>query len=144
MKRLAFCSGVTICLLSACDGWSNDEVVRLTSPNNKFDAVLIESNGGATTSFAYDIHIVKHNTPTGSSRVAYFYGAVRNQNAYGINLHWKSSNQLVAEYLNARIEVLEKPLTKIDGQEIKVVLRPGINDPTAPPGGMYRNLKKQQ
>jgi hypothetical protein len=32
---------------------SKDEVARNTSPTGKVDAVLLETNGGATTSFGY-------------------------------------------------------------------------------------------
>jgi hypothetical protein len=38
---------------------SYDEIVRVTSPNGKYDAVLFESNGGATTSVSYNVYITE-------------------------------------------------------------------------------------
>ena len=34
-----------------------DEVSRVSSPDGKVDAVLVETNGGATTSFGYRVFI---------------------------------------------------------------------------------------
>jgi hypothetical protein len=34
-----------------------DEVARATNPSGKVDAVLVERNGGATTSFGYNIYV---------------------------------------------------------------------------------------
>ena len=42
-------------LLSACGIASEDEVARVTSPDGRVEAVLIETNGGATTSFGYKV-----------------------------------------------------------------------------------------
>jgi len=40
---------------------SKDEVARDTSPTGKVDALLLETNGGATTSFGYEVYIVEHD-----------------------------------------------------------------------------------
>lgn len=65
---------------------SKDEVARVVSPSGKVDAVLVEINGGATTSFGYEVYVVERGAqPSGSPTVS-LYGAVRNQHAYGANL----------------------------------------------------------
>lgn len=47
-----------------CDAVARKEVLRLSSPDNIVDAVLIETDGGATTPFGYLLYIVPHgNTP---------------------------------------------------------------------------------
>jgi hypothetical protein len=48
-------------MLSACA--SHDEVGRVSSPDRAVDAILVESNGGAITSFWYDIYLVPHGKP---------------------------------------------------------------------------------
>ena len=120
---------------------SREEVARESSPSGKVDAVLIESDGGATTSVAYDIYVV----PTGSStwrrqEVAFLYGAVRNESAYGVNLRWASDSSLILEYLTAHQVDLIKSSVSVAGEEINVTLQEGVSDPDAPPGSMLYNL----
>src|SRR5215475_9506392 len=55
---------------------SFDEVSRITSPSGKVDAVLVERNGGATTSFSYDVFVVpKGKSVARGSEIAYLYGS---------------------------------------------------------------------
>ena len=82
--RNALLVGLNVMLLAGCVG---SEVARTTSPSGKVDAVLVESSGGATTSFGYAVFVV----PAGKStwlykKVASFYDAARSEQAYGVNL----------------------------------------------------------
>ena len=74
--------------------------------------------------------------------LARLYGAVRNENAYGANLKWISDNELVVEYLEARDQTLGRASVSVAGRAIKVSLRSGMSDPTAPAGGMLYNLER--
>lgn len=130
------------CLVLILDGPSHDEVARVVSPDGVLDAVLVESNGGATTSFGYAIFIVPHGKKAKGSQVAFLYAAVRNSRAYGANLKWDSSTRLAVEYLDAKDEGLEQPVASVSGRKVTVLLRPGVTDPSAPPGGMLYNLEK--
>lgn len=123
---------------------SKDEVARVVSPSGEVDAVLFETNVGATTSFGYEVYVVEHGAkPSGSPAVS-LYGAVRNEHAYGANLVWPSSDSLVVEYLNAKSTKLNTH-TQPDGtQTIHFVLRDGVTDNAAPPGGMLYNLRGRQ
>jgi hypothetical protein len=122
--------------LTACV--SHDEVARVTSPDGGVDAVLVETNGGATTSFGYEIHVVpRGNSPRSSSEAAFLYGAIRNEQAYGVNLRWTSPTSLAIEYLSAHSATL--PSASVAPREIAVQLVDGVSDPTAPPGGMLYN-----
>ena len=67
---------------------SSVEVFRTTTPDKRFDCVVYERNGGATTSFVYWIFIVPTKgkvqeltllTDT-QCLVANLYGAIRNNN----------------------------------------------------------------
>jgi hypothetical protein len=55
-------------------------------------------------------------------------------------LKWIDDHELVIEDLDARKQRLEPASVSVEGRAIKVSLRSGINDPTAPAGGMLYNL----
>lgn len=125
--------------------WSRDEVARVTSPSGRIDAILYETNGGATTSFGYEVWVVNLGASVPRSqarrpwRPAYLYGAVRSSRAYGVNLRWEGPGVLVVEYLEARNVVQDVSEVRVGDQTVRVVLRPGVEDPSAPVGGMLCN-----
>jgi len=140
MKRKIIIAAIVL-MLTACI--SSDEVFRTTAPNGKTDAVLIETNGGATTSFGYEVYI----TPARESirhgqKVADFYGATRSESAYGVNVDWISSDQLVLKFFKAHDARILKPEITAENQKIRIALKPDIKDQTAPAGGMLYNLRK--
>lgn len=124
---------------------SRDEVARATSPSGHIDAVLVETNGGATTSFGYKVLLV----PMGSKfndgvEVASLYGATRNESAYGANLKWDGALKLVVEYFKAKSEPSSKNMATVAGEQVEVSLRGGVKDPNAPAGGMLYNLEQRK
>ena len=124
---------------------SRDEVARVTSPSGRIDAVLAETNGGATTSFGYKILLV----PTGGKfsdgvEVASLYGATRNESAYGANLKWDGAQKLIVEYFKAKSEPSIKDTATVAEEQVQVSLRSGVKDPTAPAGGMLYNLEQRK
>lgn len=123
---------------------SKDEVARVPSPDGKVDAVLVESNGGATTSFGYDVYIVRAGARVSGNSAAWLYDALRSDHAYGVNMKWDSPNRLVLEYLQARNVKLSSPHPRIDGRSFEIAIRPGTLDSGAPPGGMLYNLPIQK
>ena len=132
------------CSLSACGLISKDEVNRVTGPTGAVDAVLVEKNAGATVDFAYEAYLVrKGGSPWQGTRVATWYGAIRNQQAYGVNLKWRDSSNLELEYLSAKAQELEHAVVSVAGLDVRVALRSGISDPKAPAGGMLYNLEGQ-
>jgi hypothetical protein len=135
-----------LCLMAAYFIFSpsRDEVARVLSPSQKTEAVLIEINGGATTSFGYRAYVVKNGSSTFWYKpVANLYGAVRNNHAYGVNLKWHNSAELGIEYFTAKSASLDISSVKIGAEIINVQLRSGVDDPTAPAGGMLYNLEKK-
>jgi hypothetical protein len=122
---------------------SRDEVARVSSPSGKVDAVVVETNGGATTSFGYEVHVVrKTDSPTAGSEAAFIYGAGRNEHAFGVNLRWRSDDVLVVEYLDAkRVVRLRSQVTAMD-HHVTISLVSGVRDTTAPAGGMHYNLQR--
>jgi hypothetical protein len=128
-----------VLLWSACV--TRDEVARVRSPGGKVEAVLVETNGGATTSFGYNVSLSavgrRHRVP-----VASFDGAARSEQAYGVNLVWRDTQHLTIEYLVARYDTLLRDSVRLADQNVFVRLRPGIIDSTAPRGGMLYNLER--
>jgi hypothetical protein len=132
-----------VLLLAGCGFVSRDEVARVASPDGRLEAILIETNGGATTSFGYEIWVREKDRASGA-QVASLYGAARNESAYGANLRWTDATELSVEYQHARAETLDKPSLEIGGREVHIALRPGVSDPTAPVGGMLFNLEREK
>ncbi len=142
----SFLGVAALCLIAAYIIFSpsRDEVARVLSPSHKAEAVLIEINGGATTSFGYTVYIVKNGSSTlRYKRVANLYGAVRSDQAYGVNLKWYSPTELGIEYLAAKSASIDISKVKIGTEIINVQLKSGVNDPLAPAGGMLYNLEKR-
>lgn len=77
---------------------SRDEVARVLSPSGRVEAVLFETNGGATTSFGYEVFVVKRGAKPSGSPAVFLNGAVRNPSAYGVNLKWSSPDSITVEY----------------------------------------------
>jgi hypothetical protein len=117
-------------LLAGCGLVSRDEVARVGSPDGHVDAVLVETDGGATTSFGYEIHVVEKGKSYGEA-VATLYGALRNDHTYGANLRWRTDSELMVEYQQARAAALEKSSVRAAGRDIHIVLRPGVSDSKA-------------
>jgi hypothetical protein len=122
---------------------SYDEVARVQSPSGKIDAVLVETNGGATTSFRYGVHLVASGSaPAAPNRVAVLDGATRNETAYGTNLVWRGPTLLVVEFLDAKSAKIERAVSEIGGARVVVAIEEGVRDPSAPAGGMLYNLHR--
>ena len=141
---MRFLGVLLLSLLGGCiaTDLSHDEVARSTSPDGTTDAIVIESNGGATTSFWYDVCLApRGGRCTVSDSVAQLYGATRSDQAYGINARWDNDLLLRIEYLQAQQTKVLYTTATLDGRSIKVVLRPGVRDSSAPPGGMLYNLR---
>lgn len=115
--------------------WSFDEVARVPNPDANADAVLVETNGGATTSFGYEVFVLpRGQKPKRSDHaVVSLYGAARNEHAYGANLRWASNDTLVVEYLDAQHADWLNGTLEVNGRVINIVMKSGVNDPTAPP-----------
>ncbi len=139
LALLTSCALVPVALFSI---FGQSEVVRVPSPNGRVDAVLVETNGGATTSFGYRVILTRHDWHWRTGReTASLYGAVRSENAYGANLEWQDENSLSVLYLRARRATEREHPTTIAGRTVTTTLRAGVSDPTAPSGGMLYNLE---
>ena len=121
---------------------SHEIVARTTAPDGQTDAIIIESNGGATTSFWYDVCFARRgeNCTTYES-AAMLYGAGRNDYSYGVNVRWDGTNDLIIEYQTAQSTKVANAPVLPSGQRIDVHLRPGVTDLEAPPGSMLQNAK---
>ena len=145
-RRIALILGLSLgfaaCLLG---GGSRDEVGRQPSPSRRLDAVVIETNGGATTSFGYEVHVVQKGQPAkkeAKSEVAFLYGATRSESAYGVKPRWESDSELVIEFFSVKQLIRKVKDVRVAGTKVNVTLRGGVKDPSAPGGGMLYNLRR--
>jgi hypothetical protein len=135
------CAGVGILLVLFCYALllstcvSRVEVMKAYSPNRSRVAAVFEINGGATTDFAYEVDVSRASYFSRNREVARLYGAGRNDCAYGVNIRWPDNETLLITYKDAKSANIDKN-THILGTDVRVLSRSGVNDPTAPCGGM--------
>ncbi len=142
----AICPLLLLALLPGCSvPFRSGEVARVTSPSGRVDAIVIEANTGRASASSYDVFLV----PSGESHlrglhVASLYSATRNGNSYGVNLKWEGAAQLTIEYLKASAAKVLEERPSIEGEQVRVGLRDGIEDGQAPAGIMLDNLNKKR
>ncbi|QNO26213.1 hypothetical protein EEB18_015715 [Sphingopyxis sp. OPL5] len=123
----------------ALGGSSRDEVAWAKSPDGRVHAILLETNGGATTSFGYliELHPADHQgeKPVNAGSL---YGAVRSDCAYGIDLHWNDANTLVLRFDSAKKMDVPASVT-VAGKRIRIAVEDGMKNESAPCGGMAAN-----
>src|SRR5574343_1223152 len=108
---------------------SRDEVLRVRSPSGEMEAVVFEINGGATTSFAYEVDIEDSRLIGMTRKVAYAYGAIRNnKRAYGVNTRWVSDEELHIEFYSARHDEVFSPYPRLFATPVRVEMKLNIND----------------
>jgi hypothetical protein len=95
-----------IVLLAACS--DETHVASAKSPNGRLKAILTGTNGGATTSFGYEVDLETIPRWGRTVRVASLYGAARSQQAYGVNLVWLDDQTLEIQYLTAKTAEVER------------------------------------
>jgi hypothetical protein len=121
---------------------SLEEVARIASPSGKLEAVLIETNGGATTAFGYLIYVVKTGSkpPKTEKAPADFYRPAGNGSRYGVNLRWKNDALLYADYLSATLAHNSGHAAVYGFEPVTIELRSGIVDPSMPSSEMLHNI----
>src|SRR5947209_19281815 len=119
---------VVLCI--SCASASSYQVARVASANGNLEAVLTETNGGATTSFGYDVTVRARGAKNGT-KVASLYGAIRNEQAFGVNLLWANDHVLRIQYLRARSVMNMLKTVDVSGQQVEIVMQSGIEDSQA-------------
>lgn len=77
---------------------SREEIVRVTSPDSVVDAVLVRTDGGATTSFGFHLYIVPVG---GEPQVGHELFTA--DHMVGQKIEWKRPKSLEIQYEEARI-----------------------------------------
>ena len=97
---------VLVLVIKECNDIANSlclkEVIsRKSSPNGLYDAVILEVNCGATTSYVYKVFIVRNGNEVKNKSFDYpIFSADHSEN---LKISWKSSNELSITYDEARI-----------------------------------------
>lgn len=102
LRNIAACSMLLVFLfLSGCgknDLCVGDEVSRVSSPDNRVDAVLTRGNCGATTSYSYRVYLVNVGKTPNENDMVFL-----SDNAESISVTWQTSKKLLIYYGEARI-----------------------------------------
>lgn len=131
-------------MLLGCGGIPRgEEVARVPSPNGRMEAIVTESNGGATTSFSYNVYVASAGSPRPQwgGPVVKLYGAFRNEGSYGVNLKWSGDGKLTVECLEARGIKMKSPVSRVGDQTVLTNVQTGVLDTHAPPGYMARHRR---
>jgi|SRR5712671_8124212 len=107
---------------------SREVAARVPSPDGRWVATVVETNGGASTSFGYDVTLQRVAWPHESFKVADLYGALRNRGSYGVNIRWGSSFNLIVEYMAAKRVAETNWLWLRTTTPVHITLQGGIND----------------
>jgi hypothetical protein len=76
------------------------EITRLTSPDHVLDAVVVEINPGAFSSYLYEVHLVPKGGKTKTDPDYAIFRAIR---ADGLQVTWKRTHLLEITYNKAHI-----------------------------------------
>jgi hypothetical protein len=85
-------------IIFGCNPVSREELKRTTSPDSIVDAVLVQANGGATTSFIYELYVVKKG-----AKITEGSALLRADHVDGLLIGWSQSKLLDIKYAEARI-----------------------------------------
>lgn len=88
---------IVLLMMVGCLPWASEEVERVTSPDSVVDAVVIQSDAGATTPFVDEVYIVpKGGKPTGTALLT-------GDHLIGLELKWLEPKFLEIRYKQGRI-----------------------------------------
>jgi hypothetical protein len=105
-----------VLFLNSCEG--REEVLRLLSPDNQVEAVLIETNRGATTPLRYLLYLVSPGSSP--SKHDLVLEAIHIE---GFEIKWRESKFLEIRYKNARIYHFQSIWSSSSNYKYKVELR---------------------
>ncbi len=77
------------------------ELKRISSPDKKVEAVLVETNGGATTSFGNSVFIVTAGKKIRQGDIA--YSVFTADHYQGVDIKWDTIRRLLISFDKARI-----------------------------------------
>ena len=88
-------------VFSSCENLfpvSREEINRITSPDGKVDAILVETDAGATTSYGYNVYIVPKGGNFEVGYAAFIADHIKN-----LEIEWIKPKLLNISYDEARI-----------------------------------------
>ncbi len=135
MRHLIVLFSLVICSCNIAGGVSHEERAWANSPDEKTHAILIETNGGATTTFGYlvELHPSDHRGQK-PVRVADFY-RVNSQCEYGLHMRWRDANTLVLGFVSADQMHVSKS-ADVGGKDVRIIVEAGEGEYTDPCRGM--------
>ena len=138
--KISTCIAALVIALTSCELSSphrSEEVFRLSSPDRLIDAIVLEGSSGATTSYTYEILVVDQGGAVSDSiPVGRVFGALRNENSWGVTVRWKSPTTLTVDYLRAEGREDVESRVFVGARAIEILWHSGRQDSAAPSGSM--------
>jgi hypothetical protein len=96
------------------------EAGRVRSPSGGLEAVVMRTDGGATTEYTdWDVYVQRVHWPDWTrTQVAHFQGG-------GVAPHWTGANDLTLDYGFAQESQLMQRAVKFWGDSVRVTMHPG-------------------
>ena len=100
-----------------------EEVLRIQSPNGKFDAIVYEINTWAADPFYCDVYVLKtRSKPRLFDRpIANVYAPSKGRCAASLKIRWEGDQRLQVNHSTARSEALMKPHIEIGKAHVEVI-----------------------
>ena len=136
---LLFAVVLSSCSITGDSG--REERAWANSPDGQTHAILVETNGGATTAFGYlvELHPSNHQGQK-PVRVADFY-RVESGCEYGLNMRWADANTLVLG-IGSASQMHVARSANVGGKTIRVVVQTGVGETVDPCRGMKGRPRK--
>ena len=138
--RRAYLVGAVIAAqaMSGCGDNPGTLVSRQAGGADGREAVVMERNGGATTPFVFDVHVLSGGAkPSEETAVARFVAPLRSDSSAGVTVRWATPYDLRIEYAQARHAGLRPAAAPATGSVFRTHLDSVAFDfpRTRPPGG---------
>jgi hypothetical protein len=98
-KTYIFLLLVIMMKITGCNPVEREEIDRISSPDFLVDAVLIQANAGATTSFIFEVYLV----PKGNDVPPENYVLFRGDKMKGLTIRWTQAKLLEIQYEQGQI-----------------------------------------
>ena len=100
-----------------------EELARVPSPSGLLEAVVVETDGGATTPFNHLVYVVERGAQAQANPVVVLRSAIRYADQRGVDVQWSAADQLRVEYQQARSITVNAPTVTIVPHTVYIALR---------------------
>ncbi|PZM81156.1 MAG: hypothetical protein DKT66_18195 [Candidatus Melainabacteria bacterium] len=114
---------------------SSDEILRASSPDNRFDAVVTQTNYGVGSDFVFWVYLVPKGQKIISLEklfgwfpshhqcsIGVFRGATKDDSSWGVEVHWKDARTILIKYSQCKSQSVPAGNIDFEGQIFAVTV----------------------